>query len=145
LPDREAKIAQSFPELGCPATQDTDIPLARQIFERGFMVWRGDQYAILVLNDNGTWHSFADTWQAGQPEMDSTLDPPQGTQQPVRGFGKVWRDELGGASAQIGWATEGEQSMSGSVQEWDGGLTLRIESKTYVLLNTGVWKVVSRA
>ena len=80
------------------------------------MIWRGDDHTILVLLDNGAWQRFDDRWQEGQPAADPGLAPPAGLLQPVRGFGKVWREQLGGPNAATGWATRPEEAMAGTVQ-----------------------------
>ena len=67
------------------------------------------------------------------------LSRPPGLVQPIRGFGQVWREQLGGLRATIGWATEPEQGVSGTVRLWDGGLVVRIGADSYVLMADGSW------
>ena len=59
---------------------------------------------VFVLHDDGSLQWFGDQWQEGQPESDPALVAPAGAQQPVRGFGLIWRKDLGGPAAKIGWA-----------------------------------------
>ena len=92
----------------------------------------------------GRWAEYPDTWREGLPESDPALQPPAGLRQPVlrqpvRGFGKVWREQLGGPVATIGWATDAEIGLDGFVQEWDNGLVLRFGADTVVLLRDGSW------
>jgi photosystem II stability/assembly factor-like uncharacterized protein len=107
--------------LGCPVEAEREVILAEEAFERGRMFWRGDSGEIYVLHDDHTWQAFADTWQEGQPQDDPNLTAPPGLFQPKRGFGKVWREELGGPASQIGWATEEERGGTGVVQAFGGG------------------------
>jgi hypothetical protein len=105
------------------------------------MFWREDEQAIYVLRQDGTWTEWADTWQEGMPDRDPTLIPPDGLYQPMRGFGKVWREALGGPEAWIGWATAREQSGSLIVQPFAEGLLLRgINGVTYALYGNGTWQ-----
>jgi photosystem II stability/assembly factor-like uncharacterized protein len=135
LPAPLDATARRFPELGCPTGQERELFLARQPFEHGQMVWRSDERAIYVIYDSNSWQRFADEWQEGQPETDPDLTPAAGLQQPIRGFGKMWREKLGGPRAQIGWAREREQGVTGRVQAWDGGIMFRFGSEEIVLLN----------
>jgi hypothetical protein len=95
--------------LGCPAAPATETGAAFQPFEQGLMFWRADEQAIYVLNADGTWAHHIDTWDTAQPPYDPSLTAPEGLQQPVRGFGEVWREQLGGPQAALGWALAGEQ------------------------------------
>jgi hypothetical protein len=84
------------------------------------MLWREDHKVIAVFYAEGQWQAFADLWQEGQPVSDSGLFPPTGLLQPVRGFGKVWR-EREGVRARLGWAKQVEQGLCITVQECQGG------------------------
>jgi len=127
--------------LGCPVEAEREVFLAEQAFERGRMFWRGDSGEIYVLHDDHTWRAFADTWQEGQPEDDPDLIAPPGLFQPKRGFGKVWREELGGPASQIGWAREEERGLTGVVQAFDGGTILWSDLGTaYILYAEGSWE-----
>lgn len=92
--------------------------IAVQRFERGVMIWtqRSDKIYIL-LNDarmGEAWEVNANTWFAGMPENDATIVPPTGKFQPVRGFGKIWRERFGQYGAlrdALGWAIEPEQAL----------------------------------
>jgi photosystem II stability/assembly factor-like uncharacterized protein len=127
--------------LGCPAEAEREVSLAEEAFERGRMFWRGDSREIYVLYDDHTWRAFADTWQEGQPVDDPNLIAPPGLLQPRRGFGKVWREELGGPASQIGWAREEERGFTGVVQAFDGGTILWSDLDTaYILYADGNWE-----
>jgi YVTN family beta-propeller protein len=128
--------------LGCPAEVEREVTLAEEAFERGRMFWRGDSRRIYVLYDDHTWQAFADTWQEGQPQDDPNLTAPLGLFQPKRGFGKVWREELGGPASQIGWAREEERGFTGVVQAFGGGIILESDYGTaYILYADGNWEV----
>jgi len=127
--------------LGCPMEAEREVFLAEEAFERGRMFWREDSREIYVLHDDGTWQAFADTWREGLPEDDPSLVPPPGLFQPRRGFGKVWREELGGPASRIGWAREEERGFTGVVQGFEGGTILWSDLGTaYVLYADGSWE-----
>jgi len=94
---------------------------------------------VLVLEAGGGWTRFADPWKEGQLEPEG-LSAPAGKQAPVRGFGKVWSERLGGAKSAIGWALQPEQGLECSVQTWDGGLVLSFGGEQLVLLDGGRWR-----
>jgi hypothetical protein len=134
--------------LGCPETEAQALMLAEQPFEQGRMIWVSTEQRIYVLHASGRWQAFADTWREGvDPAYDPALPAPP--QQPQRGFGKVWRQELGGPEAEIGWATAAERSVDGWRQPFEGGLLLwtdavpagALEAGTaYVLFDDGTWQ-----
>ncbi|MFQ6059322.1 MAG: WD40/YVTN/BNR-like repeat-containing protein, partial [Anaerolineae bacterium] len=143
VPVRFAAIwADRQDRLGCPTEAEREVALAEEAFERGRMFWRGDSREIYVLHDDRTWRAFADTWQEGQPLDDPDLTAPPGLFQPKRGFGKVWREELGGPASRIGWAREEEQGGTGVVQAFDGGVILWSDlGTTYILYADGHWEL----
>lgn len=104
------------PDL-CPSEVNT-LTAAAQPFEHGRMLWLdggvdGDGVAradmIFVLYADGTLTAFLDTWREGDPLYDPTIIPPAGFYQPVRGFGRVWREEAA-VRDKLGWATAEEQA-----------------------------------
>lgn len=113
--------------------QATPVNAAYQTFEQGVMIWRGDEQRIYVLYSDGTWQVFEDTFREGEPESDSTLRPPDGRQQPVRGFGKVWRAHPD-MRARIGWATAREEGVTVQVQPFANGTMLWVRGLIYTLL-----------
>lgn len=127
--------------LGCPSAGLATTPAAFQPFERGQMFWRGDEKAIYVLNADGTWARYVDTWDASQPAYDPSLAPPEGLWQPVRGFGVVWRDHLGGPRASIGWAFAAEQPKELVVQRFAGGqMFAGVGEPAFILYAGGTWQ-----
>ncbi|MDI3339927.1 MAG: hypothetical protein QJR03_05275 [Sphaerobacter sp.] len=115
-------------QLGCPegVTGEQGILTAYQRFERGTMIWVdvADVYnparSVLVLYDDGTFARYQDTWDEGQAVDDPTHTPPAGRYQPVRGFGKVWRD-VPGVRERLGWAVAPEHSSPGAYQRFNYG------------------------
>jgi hypothetical protein len=84
----------------CPA----DAPLrtfgAWQPYENGLMMWFGDTHEIWVMNNDGHFQIFPDTYVNGEP--DPADKAPEGKITPTRGFGKVW-SQMGGRKL-LGWA-----------------------------------------
>jgi hypothetical protein len=99
----------------CPA-EAIETAAAEQRFNSGFMIWLKDlgDGTILVFYDDGGVSQFADTWQSDQPESDPNITPPGGMYQPLRGFGKVWREN--NLLDTLGWAIEEEQGFEGKWQ-----------------------------
>lgn len=118
--------------MGCPVGQFHATWSAVERYERGWMYWREDEVRIYVLYDDGHWQDYPDTWHEGEPET-AGLIPPAGRLEPKRGFGKVWRDHLGGPGAAIGWAVEEERGINSKVQDFAAGTMLAFEGRTYVL------------
>lgn len=126
--------------VGCPQGSPVSMTMARQRFQHGQMIWRSDDRSIYVLGEDGRWEVFADRWVEGEPSDDPALAAPEGLQQPVRGFGKLWRGELGAGEAAIGWALEKEQGLTASVQAWQHGLVFRFGGEVLVLREDGAWR-----
>lgn len=115
------------------AEEATPIQAARQEFQRGDMIWRGDSATIYVLGRDAAWQVFPDTYADGEPESDPSLIPPSGLLQPIRGFGKLWR---GDATLQerLGWAKAKEQGYGGYVQEFEHGVIISGGDRTRILI-----------
>lgn len=99
---------------------------AEQRFEHGAMIWVQQEWSrwlagenwVFVLYDDGqspAWQVFEDQWREGQDDRDPTLTPPPDLQQPIRGFGLVWREQSQ-VRQRLGWATEDEKGFSTTVQ-----------------------------
>lgn len=120
-------------KVGCPTGTEADIPqAAQQRFENGLMFWRGDTHTIYVFvgaqNDSyGVWHQFADTWQDTDPTPQPTKAP-AGLLEPVRGFGKVWRNNPE-IRQQLGWAIEQEWNITAAWQTYERGYALWTSDK----------------
>jgi hypothetical protein len=125
----------------CPAGAPLVSPAAEQHFEGGIMLWVEAETRIYVLFDSGSpaWSTFADMWQAGEPESDPELAPPPALYQPVRGFGKVWREEAG-VRERLGWALAPETGFTTTVQR----TSYSKYNQTYLrALAGGVWKLLA--
>jgi len=111
-----------------PGSQELALDTAYQPFERGAMVWisatvpyQTRYQFIYTFFDDGTFQQFDDTWRPGQPESGG-LTPPAGKYEPVRGFGKVWREGTGArVRERLGWATAPEKGGPGAYQKFDRG------------------------
>lgn len=111
LPDPEIPDA-------CPADAPLETTAAQQAFERGTMFWLQGiegQDVIYVLYDDGSWDRYEDTWEESMPEQDPSITPPAGLQQPIRGFGKVWRENTS-VRDKVGWALSGERGYTATYQ-----------------------------
>jgi hypothetical protein len=121
--------------LGCPRGEGvkgtkSDQRFAMQEFESGWMFWRRDKGRIIyVLFDNGRkWERFQDPYIDGQP-VNIDCQPPEDRDRPERGFGMIWRDELGGcaeAVQSIGWGKGREGHVGAVVQEFDAGVMIML-------------------
>lgn len=143
LTGQDAQIAEQYPAMGCPTAAPELVTMAREPFQHGEMIWRSDNGMIYVLHNDGTWRSFEDTFEEGQPESDPALVAPEGSFQPIRGFGKVWREQLGGPQAAIGWAVLPESGTSGNVQQWEHGFLMGFGlADRFVVFDDGRWQKV---
>lgn len=121
---------EAFELLGCPAypPQEQAIDTLLQRFERGWMLrvaatapYQRPQIYVL-FEDEQRFVRFDDTWNpAGDPES-TGLTPPPGRLEPVRGFGKVWREGTGArVRERLGWAVELERAGRGAYQNFQRG------------------------
>jgi hypothetical protein len=109
------------------------------LFQNGVMFWRADNRIIYVLYSDGSGQGFQDFWQEGQPDR-AGYTPPPGLFEPVRGFGKVWRENLDGPNATIGWGLEQERASIAVVQDFNGGsMIISDRFGLYVLYLSGRW------
>jgi hypothetical protein len=128
----------------CPASAAITSAGAEQHFQHGVMIWVQAQDVIYVLYDDGNspwWSIFSDEWDEGEPERDPDLTPPADLYQPVRGFGRVWR-EIQGLRDRLGWATDPEAAFDTAVQR-----TSRAKyNDTYIrALDGKVWRLLPEA
>lgn len=107
-----------------PTQVKAKIYVAEQRFEHGWMFWLqpNSQIWVLTVDDagNNIWTVYDDTFVEGQAEYDPQLIPPEGRQQPIRGFGKLWRENLE-VRQQIGWALELERGHTSRYVYKQGG------------------------
>lgn len=103
------------------------------------MIYRADNKSVTALLQWGTWSAYPDTWNSEEPEA-GYFTPPPGLIEPKRGFGKVWRERLGGDHAAIGFAIDNEQGMRGAVQPFEKGTVIRNgNSEVRILLGNAKW------
>lgn len=123
----EAIAAATLPPDVVPTPYICEASVIEQSFEHGFMFWVGrsaeekcrtqhsfesgsGEIWVAIFDESGEhgeWLIFVDDWnEQSEPASDPTLTPPANTSQPVRGFGKVWREGLTDQQRQeLGWAT----------------------------------------
>jgi hypothetical protein len=115
----------------CPRQAAIVTQAAEQPFENGRILWlqgTDDEFSypdtVVVLYDDvvyeGSTDSYQaevheDTWTPDEPDRDPALTPPAGRFQPIRGFGKLWRENTS-VRERIGWATAPEQRFEGAWQ-----------------------------
>lgn len=130
--------------LGCPRTEAISVAAARQTFENGLLLWRKDANFIYGLQPDQSWFFTADTWRDGDPSDDPSIIPPNGLYQPVRGFGKVWR-ERPNVRDSLGWGAGEEVGFSAILQEFSSGLVWwDIDRSTgLILFNDGFYQTTS--
>jgi len=100
------------------------IYVAEQRFEQGWMFWLqpvGQIWVLSVNDDNErTWAIYSDTFVEGEVEIDPQIVPPEGMFQPVRGFGKLWRENPEVREA-LGWALDNELGHTTRYEYHAGG------------------------
>ena len=136
-------------KLGCPAASSTVLWSAWEPFEHGTMWWRSDSdwiYALYWQNGTnpvtGAWATGGDSWRWDQisfPEGRG-LTPPPGLYEPIRGFGFVWFEKLGGPASQLGWATDPEKGFCAAVQPFDHGLIFQSSTIQQCQDGQGNWQ-----
>lgn len=135
---------QHLRRLGCAVAPAETAGAATEPFEGGSMIWREDLGQIYVLPETGKWVSFPDTWTPEQPEPE--VGPPRGLYAPVRGFGKIWREELDGSASSLGWATAPERGTSLLFQQFSNGSLFYStkDDQAWALFDDGTWALVER-
>lgn len=120
----------------CPSVAATNTSAAEQPFQGGRMIWLEQvqaggavmQKQLLVFYDDGKYEQYEDTWTDAEPESDPAIVPPAGLHQPVRGFGKLWRENPS-VRDRLGWATTPEQGFD---TEWQQQIRESIPSVAFV-------------
>lgn len=118
-------------QIGCPVAEAVTVNAVTQPFERGVMFWRNTQEVYVLSTaqiqaSGATVDQFwrvADQWNDSLPANDPALAPPNGLQQPIRGFGYVWRSNQPIRDA-LGWATQGEAAYGATWQDFERGWML---------------------
>ncbi len=100
------------------------IYVAEQRFEKGWMFWLqpNTQIWVLTVNDAGqnVWSVYDDAFVDGDAESDPQILPPEGFLQPIRGFGKLWRENPEVRLA-MGWAVAVELGHTTRYEYHHGG------------------------
>ena len=119
--------------LGCPRETEQAVRVAVQRFRGGTLIWRADRKEILALLGDGTWRAYPDTFDGVE-----TVTP--GPDEPVRGFGKLWREQSS-LRAALGPALGPEESGDVVVQAFDGGLLIWTDERVIrALYADGTWE-----
>lgn len=119
-----AGLLTPTPLRSIPTAIVNQIQVAEQTFENGRMFWLQPTQQIWVLiNDDagsGRWLIFNDTWVDGEASSDPALTPPTSLYQPIRGFGKLWRENTEVREA-LGWAVLPETGYITTYEYHAGG------------------------
>lgn len=133
----------------CPNPAQS-VSAAGEDFEGGRALWYAalpgstdPRGTIYIIYNDGSWESFTDNWTTGQPESDPSFVPPAGRYQPVRGIGKVWRENPA-VRQRLGWAYEPEIAFTGRFQEPTGYAGIWYNTTPYFYLDHGKWGLVLR-
>ena len=128
--------------LGAPIGPERSVQVGEQAFQGGAMLTRADTSQVFVLvRSSGRWLTFPNTWRPGEVLAPTGARPP-GTLEPLRGFGKVWRDQPS-VKLQLGWPVYEERNAGGSVQVMENGTLVRSSyGVVYALLNDGTWRTL---
>ena len=107
-----------------PTQVSAKIYVAEQRFEHGWMFWLQPNRQIWVLTrdsaGNPIWSVYDDTFVEGEAEYDPQLVAPEDFHQPIRGFGKLWRENLEVRQA-VGWALKPERGHTSRYVYKQGG------------------------
>jgi DNA-binding beta-propeller fold protein YncE len=136
--ENDARVQQA---LGwATAAAPTSGPAALQRFENGVMVWVQENGRIYAFLNDGSWRNYPDDFREGDAESDPAFSPPDGREQPVRGFGKVWREHADLRDA-IGWALAKEEPATAARLPFERGEVLRVGVFAYALTGSeaGDW------
>lgn len=138
-------------QLGCPFSGHPrvtpsawEVMTAYETFEHGTMIWSDHlgwygQAAVYVIYANGTYQVFNDTYDPTVDPTNGNNKPPSGLVEPIRGFGKVWREQPG-VRQSLGWATASETGgvgrfqifMANGVNETSDMIWISQTNKTYL-------------
>ncbi|MEO0561730.1 MAG: hypothetical protein AAF125_06435 [Chloroflexota bacterium] len=127
--------------LGCPLGSPPTLSSAAsayQAYQGGFMIWvdsptsNGTIYAFSV---SGEYLSYPDTWTSGVDPERGGETPPDGLIEPIRGFGKVWRDNPIVRNT-LGWATGTELGGTAEVVLFENGQAILLPQTRQVLALT---------
>ncbi len=136
--------------LGCPIGSSISLGGASQVMERGTMIYTagapGDIYAV---TSDMRFRRVPDLWVSGVDPDSMGLTPPPGLLEPIRGFGKVWRENLD-IQGSIGWGASGESGTTATILLFERGRAIYLPTvnQTFILINDvgmtdrGQWRSV---
>ncbi|MDA8217951.1 MAG: Ig-like domain-containing protein [Dehalococcoidales bacterium] len=135
LYSQQAGVAE---RLGCALALEQPQKMGVQQFESGQMLWTSADKQVYVLASDGTWKIYADSYVDGEEQ--SAEEAPSGLVAPVRGIGKVWRNEAT-IRDSLGWATTPEHGYTGASQAFAEGQMIWLDSGQIIVLHTdGSWE-----
>jgi hypothetical protein len=113
------------------------------------MVWlQGPPPSIYALFSTGRFQRYDDTYDANTDPVSGGETPPPGLKEPVRGFGKVWRNNPE-VRTSLGWAVDDESGAQGTLQVFERGQMFYLPQRglIYILINdpggtTGSWQAI---
>jgi hypothetical protein len=131
--------------LGCPQSPAISISGATLRFDNGLMLWASSladqpRKAIYALFSNGSYIRFEDNWTEGVDPVDPGEVAPAGKKTPIRGFGKVWKNNPT-AHNGLGWAVGDEAGTGAQIQRFERGEMLYIAAlnQIYIFVD-GKWR-----
>jgi len=131
-PPTTPTAAATLPPSATPLPPNFPTPvvgqvyIAEQAFQNGRMFWLEpvDQIWILAEDEEtgeNIWLVYDDTFEEGMVERDESIVPPEaGLFQPIRGFGKLWR-ENDNVRDIVGWAVDQEYAHVSRYEFEHGG------------------------
>jgi len=120
-------------QIGCPSGSVTTVNSALQTFEHGSMIWLSGP--IYVLYSDSRAQRFDDTFTEGIDPVSGGETPPAGLVEPVRGFGKVWRNNPT-VRAGLGWGTAPEAGGSATMQRFERGWMIDLTQRGDIIVLT---------
>ncbi len=141
------------PAEECADDDAVESFLIEQGFERGRMIYIGEQNRVYALFNDGfdpAWISFENVYTPGEdPESDPNFQPPPNFYQPIARLGFVWRGN-DTVRNRLGLATQPEVTYEGVFQQatlFGGADTLYLTSPdgtVLQLIGTGAsWQIIT--
>jgi hypothetical protein len=97
-----------------------------------------------VLYNTGTYTRFADTWIDGVDPISGGETAPSGLYEPIRGFGKIWRSDVGVRNG-LGWATQPEVGTNVTLMLFQNGQMIALPTlgQVAVMTTVGTYRLVA--
>jgi LysM repeat protein len=110
----------------CPAAPPAESWAAAERFERGLMIWVSNTDTFYIFHNANEQNALRLTLVRGPLQFLPGASPnnrvggaPPGLQEPISGFGLLWRGEIEGVPnlrSQLGWAVQPEAGFTTKVQ-----------------------------